>query len=117
MTRRAQDGLPGAKSPIIAQAHGGLRLRAATGLSIYFPPFRDSSAFYQDLDFSRQTWWAEFLESYLGRELVGAEDYAGRKRTTWSFPACGTSSTRGLGLIPVEPSAIVNGNRAGDCSS
>ena len=56
----------GAKSPIIAQALGGPRLRAATGLSIYFPPFRDPSAFYRDLDFARRTRWAAFLEAYLG---------------------------------------------------
>lgn len=56
----------GARSPIIAQAHGGARLRAATGLSIYFPPFRDPSAFYRDLDFARRTRWAEFLDGYLG---------------------------------------------------
>jgi hypothetical protein len=62
--RRAIEG-QGARSPIIAGAHGGARLGTAAGLSIYFPPFRDPSAFYRDLAFARQTRWAEFLDAYL----------------------------------------------------
>jgi Clostripain family len=55
----AEDG------PIIAEQHGGARMRPARGLSIYFPPFRDPSAFYRELEFARTTRWAEFLEAYL----------------------------------------------------
>ena len=62
--QRAIEG-QGAKNPIIAEAHGSSRLRTATGLAIYFPPFRDPSAFDQDLDFARRTRWAESLEAYL----------------------------------------------------
>ncbi len=51
--------------PIIAEAHGGARMRRARGLSIYFPPFRDPSVFYRELDFANRTRWAEFLEAYL----------------------------------------------------
>jgi hypothetical protein len=51
--------------PIIAEEHGGTRMKQARGLSIYFPPFRDPSIFYQELDFAQRTRWAEFLEAYL----------------------------------------------------
>ena len=37
----------------------------ARGLSIYFPPFREPSAHYRDLDFARRTRWADFLDAYL----------------------------------------------------
>jgi hypothetical protein len=40
-------------------------MRPARGLSIYFPPFRDPSVFYRELDFANRTRWAEFLEVYL----------------------------------------------------
>jgi hypothetical protein len=56
----------GAESPIIGASHGGARMAPAKGLSIYFPPFRDPSAFYRELDFARRTRWAELLEAYLG---------------------------------------------------
>ena len=52
--------------PIIAERHGGPRMARARGLSIYFPPFRDPSVFYRELDFARRTRWAEFLDAYLG---------------------------------------------------
>jgi len=55
----------GAESPIIAEGHAGPGMKPARGLSIYFPPFRDPSAFYRELDFARRTRWAEFLEAYL----------------------------------------------------
>ncbi len=54
-----------AKSPVIAEAHAGPRMRAARGLSIYFPPSGDLWAFYRELDFARRTRWADFLEAYL----------------------------------------------------
>ena len=41
-------------------------MQPARGLSIYFPPFRDPSAFYGELDFARRTRLAEFLDAYLG---------------------------------------------------
>ena len=65
---RAIDGV---ESPIIAASHGGARMAPARGLSIYFPPFRDPSAFYRDLDFARRARWAEFLEAYLGNGRKG----------------------------------------------
>ncbi len=55
----AEDG------PIIAERHGGRRMARARGLSIYFPPFRNPSVFYRELDFARRTRWADFLEAYL----------------------------------------------------
>ena len=61
---RAIEG-KGATSPIIAEGHGGPRMQPARGLSIYFPPFQNPSAFYSDLDFARRTRWAEFLDAYL----------------------------------------------------
>ena len=42
-------------------------MQPARGLSIYFPPFRDPSAFYGELDFAWRTRWAAFLEEYLSR--------------------------------------------------
>jgi hypothetical protein len=58
--------------PVIAARHGGLRMAPARGLSIYFPPDRDPSVYYGELDFARRTRWAEFLEAYLGTERRGA---------------------------------------------
>jgi len=52
--QRAIEG-KGAKGPIIAEGHVGTRMQPARGLSIYFPPFRDLSAFYGDLHFARRT--------------------------------------------------------------
>ena len=54
-----------ARRPIIAEGHGA-GMAPARGLSIYFPPFRDSSAHYRELDFARRTRWADFVEAYLG---------------------------------------------------
>jgi hypothetical protein len=62
------------KRPIIAQGHVGAEMASACGLSIYFPPFRDPSAHYRDLDFARQTRWADFLDAYL---RDGKERHAG----------------------------------------
>lgn len=56
----------GARSPILAEGHAGPRMRNVRGLSLYFPPFRDPSVFYRELDFARRTRWADFLEAYLG---------------------------------------------------
>jgi hypothetical protein len=58
--------------PIIAERHAGARMRPARGLSIYFPPFRDPSVFYLELDFARRTRWAEFLEAYLTSDAPDA---------------------------------------------
>ena len=58
--------------PIIAERYGGERMAPASGLSIYFPPFRDPSAFYRDLDFARRTRWADFLDAYLGKGRAAA---------------------------------------------
>ncbi len=58
--------------PIIAERHSGQRMEPARGLSIYFPRFRDPSAFYRGLDFARRTCWAEFIEAYLGDGRAGA---------------------------------------------
>ena len=54
--------------PIIAEEHRGRRMARARGLSIYFPPFRDPSVFYAELDFARRTRWAEFLDAYLSND-------------------------------------------------
>ncbi len=53
------------RSPIIAEGHGA-GMANARGLSIYFPPFRDASPAYRDLDFAKRTRWADFLDAYLG---------------------------------------------------
>jgi len=57
----------GGRSPIIAEGRVGPRMQPARGLSIYFPPFRDPSGFYRELDFVRRTQWADFLASYLSQ--------------------------------------------------
>jgi hypothetical protein len=57
----------GARNPIIAAGHAGSRIQPARGLSIYFLPIRDASAFCRELDFARRTRWAEFLNAYLGK--------------------------------------------------
>ncbi len=57
--------------PIIAERHGGPGMARARGLSIYFPPFRDPSVFYRELDFARATRWADFLDAYLGKGRTG----------------------------------------------
>jgi hypothetical protein len=51
---------------VVAERHGGRRMAPARGLSIYFPPFRDPSVFYRELDFAQKTRWADFLDAYLG---------------------------------------------------
>lgn len=60
----------GARSPILAEGHLGARMKPVRGLSIYFPPFRDPSAFYRELDFAHRTRWADFLDVYLGEEVT-----------------------------------------------
>ncbi|MGH7307076.1 MAG: hypothetical protein ACREK6_00105 [Candidatus Rokuibacteriota bacterium] len=42
-------------------------MQPAPGLSICFPPFRDPSAFYRDLDFAWWTGWVDFLDAYLSQ--------------------------------------------------
>jgi hypothetical protein len=37
-----------------------------SGAERYFPPFRDPSVFYRELDFAQRTRWADFLDAYLG---------------------------------------------------
>jgi hypothetical protein len=54
--------------PVISAGQGGPRMAPARGLSIYFPPDRDPSAYYRELDFARRTRWADFLDAYLGVE-------------------------------------------------
>jgi hypothetical protein len=58
----------GAGHPIMAEAHAGRGVGHARGLSLYFPPFRDPSVYYRELDFARRTRWAEFLEAFLGED-------------------------------------------------
>ena len=66
--QRAIETDPG---PVIAERHGGPGMARARGLSIYFPPFRDPSVFYRELDFARATRWADFLDAYLGKGRTG----------------------------------------------
>jgi hypothetical protein len=56
-----------AHSPIIGQGRVGASMAPARGLSIYFPPFVDRSAFYRELDFASATRWADFLEAHLSK--------------------------------------------------
>jgi len=49
----------------MAEGHAESRMQPTRGLLIYFPPFRNPSAFYSELDFARRTRWAEFLDAYL----------------------------------------------------
>jgi hypothetical protein len=56
------------RSPVIAEAHTGAGIPAARGLSIYFPPRRDPSVYYRELDFARRTRWADFLDVFLGEQ-------------------------------------------------
>jgi hypothetical protein len=63
--RAIVDIMDGPASPVLATAHVGERLRTARGLSIYFPPFRDPSVQYRDLDLARRTRWADFLDAFL----------------------------------------------------
>ena len=58
----------GERSRIIAEAHTGLGIPAARGLSIYFPPRRNPSVYYHELDFARRTRWADFLDVFLGAQ-------------------------------------------------
>lgn len=66
--------------PILAERHGGARMAPARGLSIYFPPFRDPSAFYGELDFARRTRWADFLDAYLRTDSMAASGPTERVR-------------------------------------
>jgi hypothetical protein len=61
-----QRAIEGEGGPILAERHGGRHMAPARGLSIYFPPFRDPSVFYRELDFAQKTRWADFLDAYLG---------------------------------------------------
>jgi hypothetical protein len=62
-----QGAIEARPGPIIAARHCGPNLAAATGLSIYFPPLREPSIFYRELDFASRTRWADFLDAYLGK--------------------------------------------------
>jgi hypothetical protein len=66
-----QRALTRAGGPIIAAGHVGAGLAEARGLSIYFPPYRDPSVFYRELDFARDTRWGDFLDAYLGNGRAG----------------------------------------------
>ncbi|MGH7275723.1 MAG: clostripain-related cysteine peptidase, partial [Candidatus Rokuibacteriota bacterium] len=66
-----QGALEAEAGPIVAERHGGPGMARARGLSIYFPPFRDPSVFYRELDFARATRWADFLDAYLGKKRSG----------------------------------------------
>jgi hypothetical protein len=55
----------GAASPIVAEGHLGPRMEKVKGISIYFPPFRNPSVYYDDLDFAKDTQWGTFLKEYL----------------------------------------------------
>jgi hypothetical protein len=61
-------GRRGPGHPVLAEAHVGTGVGHARGLSVYFPPFRDPSVYYRELDFARRTRWADFLEAYLGED-------------------------------------------------
>jgi hypothetical protein len=58
------------RSPVIAEGHVGQRMRAARGLSIYFPTHWNPSVRYRELDFAKRTVWAEFLEAHLGADRI-----------------------------------------------
>jgi hypothetical protein len=62
--QRAIEGHEGQRA-IIAHGHVGAGMASARGLSIYFPPFRDPSVYYRELDFARRTRWADFLDAFL----------------------------------------------------
>ncbi len=66
--RAVQEVIAGDRSPILAEAHTGSGMQAARGLSLYFPPFRDPSVYYRELDFARRTRWADFLDVFLGEQ-------------------------------------------------
>lgn len=55
----------GAETPIVAERHLGPRMQKVKGISIYFPPFKNPSVFYKELDFANETKWADFLNAYL----------------------------------------------------
>jgi len=55
-----------ARSPIIAEGHAGASMAPARGISIYFQPFLDRSAFYRELDFASATHWADLLDACVG---------------------------------------------------
>jgi len=52
-------------TPIVAEGHLGPRMERVKGISIYFPPFRNPSVYYKELDFANTTKWGDFLEKYL----------------------------------------------------
>ena len=65
VTRSSERSRRDGKQAIIARGQVGAGLAPARGLSIYFPPFRDPSIHYRDLDFARRTRWADLLDAYL----------------------------------------------------
>jgi hypothetical protein len=66
--RAVQEVIAGERSPIIAEAHTGAGMSRARGLSLYFPPRRNPSVSYRELDFARRTRWADFLDALLGKQ-------------------------------------------------
>src|SRR3972149_1682301 len=52
-------------TPLVAEGHLGPRMERVKGISIYFPPFRNPSVYYKELDFANTTKWGDFLEKYL----------------------------------------------------
>jgi hypothetical protein len=56
----------GARTPIVAERHLGPGMQKVRGISIYFPPFKNPSVFYKELDFANKTKWGDFLSAYLG---------------------------------------------------
>ena len=55
----------GFTSPIIAEGHLGQSMSSVHGLSIYMPPFKNPSDYYRELDFAKDTRWADFLDAFL----------------------------------------------------
>lgn len=58
----------GVQTPILAEKHLGPRMERVRGISIYFPPFKNPSVFYKELDFANDTRWGDFLSAYLAEQ-------------------------------------------------
>jgi len=56
-----------ARSPIIAQRHVGARMAPSHWISIFFPPFLDRCAFFQEPGFASVTAWGGLLTAYISR--------------------------------------------------
>ncbi|MBI3989502.1 MAG: hypothetical protein HY347_07780 [candidate division NC10 bacterium] len=55
----------GAQTPLVAEKHLGPGMQKVKGISIYFPPFKNPSVFYKELDFANDIKWGDFLSAYL----------------------------------------------------